>query len=164
MSFLDENIGWLANSDLVGTTVDGGVSWTIPSLPETANKIATIDTYRLGEGYLLDKSGVLFLTQDNGLHWRETGRLQLDVVEMSFSAYQLAAMRFSDVEHGLIVVSPGDSGKAEPVMAFHTSSGGQSWVSESVPARAGPVYLSRDGSLLTVITEVDQLTLLRYEE
>jgi hypothetical protein len=164
MSFLDENIGWLANSDLFGTTVDGGVSWAMPPLPETANEIATIDTYLPGEGYLLDQSGVLFFTQDNGLHWREAGRLQLDAVEMSFSAYQLAAMRFSDAEHGLIVVSSGDSGKAEPVMAFHTSDGGQAWVSEAVPVLGGPVYLSREGGLLTVITEVDQLTLLRYEE
>jgi hypothetical protein len=100
-SFLDENIGWLANSDIFGTTVDGGVSWNMRSLPETAHKIATIDTYLPGEGYLLDQNGVLFFTKDDGGHWREASHLPLGELGMSFSAYQLAAMRFSDAEHGL---------------------------------------------------------------
>jgi hypothetical protein len=162
MSFLDENIGWLANSNLFGTTVDGGASWTLRSLPKAAYKIATIDTYRPGEGYLLDQSGSLFYTKDDGEHWSKRSRLDWGTLEMSLSVYQLAAMRFSDAEHGLIVVSSGDSGKVEPVMAFHTSDGGQSWTSEIVPVLAGPVYLSREGNFLTVITNVNQLTLLKY--
>jgi hypothetical protein len=164
MSFLDENIGWLANSNLFGTTADGGVSWSISPLPETAHEIATIDTYMPSEGYLLDQDGVLFFTQDNGLHWRETSRLQMGPVKMSPSAYQLAAMRFSDAEHGLIVVSSENYGNAGTVIAFQTTDGGQSWVSEFVPVLAGPVYLSRKGGFLTVITDVDQLTLLKYKE
>jgi photosystem II stability/assembly factor-like uncharacterized protein len=164
MSFLDENIGWLANSDLFGTTVDGGVTWTMQALPETANKVATIDTYDSGEGYLLDQSGVLFFTSDDGVHWTETGHLDLGALNMSLSAYQLAAMRFADSQHGLVIVSPTDKGTAEPVIAFHTSNGGGTWTSEVVPVPAGPVYLARDGKLLTVISAVDQLTLLKYEE
>jgi len=164
MSFLDENIGWLANSDLFGTTLDGGVTWTMQALPETANKIATIDTYGSGDGYLLDQDGVLFFTEDDGAHWSTAGRLDLGALNMSLSAYQLAAMRFSDSQHGLIVVSPTDKAKPEPVLAFHTSDGGTTWTSEVVPVPAGPVYLARDGKLLTVISNVDQLTLLRYEE
>lgn len=164
MSFLDENTGWLANSNLFGTTVDGGVSWTMKSLPQTANKIATIDTYGSGDGYLLDQRGVLFSTEDDGEHWHEASRLNLGTLKMPFSPYQLAAMRFSDAEHGLIVISSSPYGKAEPVMAFHTSNGGETWTSESVPALAGPVYLAREGGYLTVITGVNQLTLLKYEE
>src|SRR5688572_12105844 len=163
-SFIDENTGWLANSNLFGTTTDGGNSWTMQSLPEKANKIATIDTYAPGEGYLLDQSGVLFFTEDNGQHWNEAGRLELGALEMSFSVYQLAAMRFSDADHGLIVVSSGDFAKAGPVMAFHTADGGKAWVSEVVHVSAGPVYLSREGNVLTVITGANQLTLFRYEE
>jgi hypothetical protein len=83
---------------------------------------------------------------------------------MSMSAYQLAAMRFSDAEHGLVVVSPGDYGSKGQVMAFHTWDGGASWTSELIPVSPGPVYLSREGGYLTVITAYDQLTLLRYEE
>jgi photosystem II stability/assembly factor-like uncharacterized protein len=162
-SFLDENTGWLANSDIFGTTTNGGVSWNMRSLPESAHKIATIDTYLAGEGFLFDQNGVLFFTKDDGGHWREVSRLPLGDLAMSFSAYQLAAMRFSDSKHGLIVVSPGDYGNKGQVMAFHTSNGGKTWASEPVPAPAGQVYLSRQG-FLTVITAYDQLTLLSYEE
>jgi len=163
-SFLDEATGWLATSKIFGTTLDGGASWSMRAIPESAHKIATIDTYKPGVGYLLDQQGVLFFTEDDGEHWREVSRLDLGPLTLSMSAYQLAAMRFSDPEHGLIVLSSGDSGEAEPVMAFHTSDGGQTWSSETVPVAAGPVYLSRKGGFLTVITRVNQLTLLKYEE
>ena len=163
-SFLDAEIGWLANSSIFGTTTDGGASWNMRSIPETAQKIATIDTYRPGEGYLLDQKGALFFTKDDGQHWREAGRLPFGELKMSMSAYQLAAMRFSDAEHGLIVASPGDYGDKGQVMAFHTWDGGVSWTSEPIPVSAGPLYLSREGGFLTVITAYDQLTLLKYEE
>ncbi|MBC7876018.1 MAG: hypothetical protein H7Y59_02505 [Anaerolineales bacterium] len=163
MSFLDEKIGWLANSNLFGTTTNGGLSWNMHTLPETANKIATIDTYLPNEGYLLDQNGVLFFTQDDGAYWNRVSQLDLGELKMSFSVYQLAAMRFADANHGLIVVSSSDSGKGQ-VIAFHTTDGGQIWTSEVIPVIAGPVYLSREGNLLTVITGANQLTLLRYEE
>jgi photosystem II stability/assembly factor-like uncharacterized protein len=163
-SFLDETTGWLANSDIFGTTIDGGASWNLRSLPETAHKVASIDTYLPGEGYLLDQNGVLFFTKDDGQHWRKVSHLELSPLKMSMSAYQLAAMRFSDSKHGLIVVSPGDYGNEGQMMAFHTYDGGENWISESVLVPAGSVYLSRQGGFLTVITAYDQLTLLRYEE
>lgn len=162
MSFLDENTGWLANSNLFGTTTDGGASWQMQALPAAANQVATIDMYQPGKGYLLDQNGVLFFTKDNGIHWREASRLNMDGLKMSNSVYQLAAMRFSDADHGLIVISSGDSGKKEPVVAFRTSDDGQHWVSEPISVPAGPVYLSRVGEFLTVISSVNQLTLLRY--
>ncbi len=163
-SFLDENIGWLANSNLFGTTTDGGVTWSMRALPETADKVATIDTYKQGEGYLLDQSGVLFFTQDDGQHWSGVGRLELGAYKMPMSVYQLAAMRFADADHGLIVFSSSPYGTIEPVTAFHTSDGGQTWTSELVPVLAGPVYLARADGYLTVITAVNQLTLLKYGE
>jgi photosystem II stability/assembly factor-like uncharacterized protein len=162
-SFIDENTGWLANSNIFGTTKDGGQTWNMQTLPETANKIATIDTYALNEGYLLDQKGTLFFTQDGGEHWLQTGQLELGAIELPPTAYQLAAMRFSDRLHGMIVISSSPYATQEPVMAFHTSDGGQTWTSEMVPVPAGPVYLAREGNLLTVISGVNQLTLLRYE-
>ncbi len=161
-SFLDETTGWLSNSHIFGTTADGGATWTLQPIPETANNIATIDTYAAGEGYLLDQSGVLFFTQDDGIHWREAGRLEIDEIVFPPTAYQLAAMRFSDTNHGLIVVSSSPYGKDTPVTAFHTDDSGETWISESVPVLAGPVYLAREGGYLTVITANGQLTLLKY--
>ena len=163
-SFLDENTGWLANSNLFGTTTDGGISWNMRALSETARKIATIDTYAPGEGYLLDQAGVLFFTQDDGQRWNEVSHLDLDDFVFPPSAYQLAAMRFSDSRHGLIVLASSPYGKPTPVIAFHTQDGGETWTSETIPVLAGPVYLAREGGYLTVITGVNQLTLLKYQE
>jgi hypothetical protein len=163
-SFLDENTGWLSNSHIFGTTSDGGTTWTMRAIPDTANNIATIDTYKSGEGYLLDQSGVLFFTNDNGRQWRKASRLDLGEIVLPPTAYQLAAMRFSDAKHGMIVVSSSPYGKPTPVIAFHTSNGGETWTSESIPVLAGPVYLARDGDYLTVITANGQLTLLKHEE
>ena len=50
------------------------------------------------------------------------------------------------------------------MLAVHTSNGGKTWTSEILPVVAGPVYLARDAKLLTVISGVNQLTLLRYDE
>lgn len=163
MSFLDEKVGWLANWDLFGATVDGGLSWIMPPIPAGADGIVTIDTYFPAEGYLLDKGGRLFFTADNGLHWQEAGHIPLPGVEISFSAYQLAAMRFTDRAHGMVVVSTRTAGKPGGVIAFHTADGGQSWLFEVVPVGNGPVYLARGGDFLTVLTSVNQLTLLKYE-
>lgn len=163
-SFLDENIGWLANSNLFGTTTDGGALWNLRPLPGAADRIATIDTYLPGEGYLLDQRGLLFHTEDDGQHWTEKGRLEPEPLEWPPSAYQLAAMRFSDAQHGLIVISSSPFGEEKPVVAFHTSDGGQHWTSEPVPVLAGPVYLARSGGFLTVITGANQITLLQYRE
>jgi hypothetical protein len=163
-SFVDESIGWLANSNMFGTTTDGGESWMLRSLPGAETKIATIDTYRPGEGYLLDQNGNLYFTNDDGQHWQAAGRLDWGSFEFPPSAYQLAAMRFSDADHGLVVISTSPFGEDAPVFAFHTADGGHTWTSESVPVLAGPVYLARQGGFLTVITGANQLTLLKYGE
>lgn len=163
-SFLDETTGWLANSNSFGTTADGGATWTFRSLPRPDTKITTIDTFKPGQGYLLDQEGVLYFTQDDGRHWQEASRLDWGTFEFPASAYQLAAMRFSDADHGLIVISSSPFGEEKPVIAFHTSNGGQTWTSERVPVLAGPVYLAREGGYLTVITGANQLTLLKFEE
>lgn len=160
-SFLDENTGWLANSNMFGTTTDGGDSWTLRSLPEAETRIATIDTYLPGEGYLLDQNGNLYFTHDDGQHWNEAGRLEWGAFEFPPSAYQLAAMRFSDAEHGMIVLSSSPFGEEKPVTAYHTADGGETWTAEPVPVVAGPVYLAREGGYLTVITGANQLTLLK---
>ncbi len=90
--------------------------------------------------------------------------MDLGTLEMPPSAYQMAAMRFLDANHGLIVVSSSPYGKPTPVIAFHTYDGGATWTSETVPVLAGPIYLAREGGYLTVITAYGQLTLLKYEE
>ncbi len=163
LSFVDENNGWLASYTLFAATTDGGKSWSVSPSPAAGHSIASVDTYTAGKGYLLDEAGVLYSSRDNGTHWAKVVELALgDFHILKKSAYQQAAMRFSDAEHGLLVLS-GQAGKTEELLAFHTSDAGQTWSSERVPVSVGPVYLSRDGRLLTVITGPNILTLLRYE-
>jgi hypothetical protein len=47
-------------------------------------------------------------------------------------------------------------------MARHTLDGPETCISERVPVKAGPVYIARDGRLLTVITGPNIMTLLHY--
>ncbi len=160
ISFLDDNTGWQATLYMFGSTRDGGSTWTDVPLPAGSNDIASIDLIAPNTGFLLDFSGVLFFTRDNGAHWDIVAHLDLGGLVIPKAAYQMAAMRFMDEQHGLIVVS--EEYQAGKVKAFHTSDGGHSWASEMVPVISGPVFLSRNEPLLTVITGADILTLLRY--
>jgi hypothetical protein len=53
-------------------------------------------------------------------------------------------------------------GDKEQVIASHTADAGQTWTSEQVPVKPGPLYVSQDGRLLTVITDANMMTVLRY--
>jgi len=160
ISFLDDNTGWQATLYMFGSTRDGGATWTDVPQPSGLDDIASIDLIAPGRGFLLDFSGRLYSTVDNGSHWTSLSRLDLAGLVIPKAAYQMAAMRFQDARHGLIVVSEEyQSGK---VKAFHTSDGGLTWNSELVPVLSGPVFLSRNEPLLTVITGADILTILRY--
>lgn len=160
ISFLDDTTGWLATLYLFGATEDGGATWSMVPGPEGLDDIASIDLVAPGRGYLLDFSGVLYATQDNGAHWETLARLDLDGLVIPRAAYQMAAMRFSADGRGLIVVS--ETYQKGRVRAFHTSDGGLTWTSEPVPVTSGPVFLSRLEPLLTVLNGPDQMTLMRY--
>ncbi len=160
ISFLTDLVGWQATLYMFGSTRDGGITWTDVPLPEKLNDIASVDLIAPATGFLLDFSGALFFTRDNGLHWKRISELDLGDLAIPKAAYQMTAMRFADEQHGLIVVS--EEYQAGQVRAYHTIDGGKSWTSEWVPSGSGPVFLSRQEPLLTVITGADILTVLRY--
>jgi photosystem II stability/assembly factor-like uncharacterized protein len=160
ISFLDERTGWLATLHMFGSTSDGGTTWTRVPQPEGIARIASIDLVAPGRGYLLDFSGALFATQDNGAHWTPVARLDLDGMIIPEAAYQMAAMRFSEDGRGLIVVS--EEYRSGRVAAFHTSDGGRTWNSEPIPVLSGPVFLSRQEPLLTVLNGAGIMSVLRY--
>lgn len=62
------------------------------------------------------------------------------------------------------IVLAGSDARISSKKNGRTSDGGKTWTSKSIPVLAGPVYRAREGGFLTVITGVNQLTLLRYEE
>ena len=161
ISFLDDLTGWQATLYMFGSTRDGGTTWADVPQPQGLDDIASIDLIAPSAGYLLDFSGRLFFTRDNGAHWKTVSNLDLEGLVIPKAAYQMAAMRFSDERHGLIVVS--EEYQIGKVTAFHTTDGGRTWTTEMVPVISGPVFLSRGEPLLTVITGADILTVVRYD-
>ncbi len=160
ISFLDDTTGWVASLYMFGSTTDGGATWTDVPLPTDLNDIASIDLIAPATGYLLDFSGNLYFTADNGSTWTVRSRLDLAGLVIPKATYQMAAMRFSASGDGMIVVS--EEYRQGKVMAFHTSDGGRTWTSEAVAVTSGPVFLSRSEPLLTVLNGADIFTLLRY--
>jgi hypothetical protein len=76
-----------------------------------------------------------------------------------------AAIRFSDAENGVIVLSLVGGGQTS-VVALRTMDGGETWTSESVVSGdAGVLYLTRDAKFLTVysLLEFHRVTAFEYK-
>jgi photosystem II stability/assembly factor-like uncharacterized protein len=123
--------------------------------------IVGIGLYAPHRGYMMKSSGSLYHTLDDGAHWTSVPSPKPDGWEFPLSVYAVVTMRFRDSEHGIIVMHL-KNGEDERVLASHTADAGQNWISEPVPVKAGPLYISQDGRLLTVITGANMMTLLRY--
>ncbi len=162
MSFIDPKHGWLANQTHMGSTSDGAHSWIVLPLPEGVKYIAGIGLYAPGQGYMMDSRGLLYHTLDDGAEWSLVLGPDLEGGEiLRRDVYAVTVMRFQDREHGRIVLRlKTDDG--EKVMAYHTSDAGRTWTSERVPVVPGPLYISQDGTWLTVITGPNIMTVLRY--
>jgi photosystem II stability/assembly factor-like uncharacterized protein len=164
ISFLDAQTGWIATRDpcLLWATSDGGKTWTEITPPEELTILAGISLRTAMDGYLLDDTGVLCTTQDGGQSWSlQTLGLDSKIV----TAYELAltAMRFTDANHGVVVLSlEGGGGKA---LILRTADGGKTWKQEDAPVPTGTLYLTHDGETLTVIDRPSRLiVVLRHKD
>jgi photosystem II stability/assembly factor-like uncharacterized protein len=110
---------------------------------------------------MMKASGALYHTADDGAHWLPIPSPKPEGWEFPLSVYAVVTMRFSDADHGILVMRVKKGGE-EQVIAYHTQDGGQNWTSEPVPVKPGPLYISQDGRLLTVITGPNIMTVLRY--
>jgi photosystem II stability/assembly factor-like uncharacterized protein len=167
MSFLDAQTGWIATRDQIGMTADGGQTWADVTLPEGVENILAVSLRTPTDGYLVDSTGVLHITQDGGQSWSShpTG-LDLEGIMIPDRDTSSAAVRFTDAEHGLIVVHL-TGGLSSHVVALRTADGGQTWEQEEVmdvPLLVA-LYLSHDGSVLTVTDHTEsRVIVLRYTE
>jgi photosystem II stability/assembly factor-like uncharacterized protein len=166
LSFADAKTGWFGFGVKFQMTTDGGGTWKDLVLPKEVNNVAAISLRTQKDGYLVDKNGVLHITQDGGATWSSKS-LGLDAPNiMGFvsggfvNEIPQAAVRFFDDKHGLVVL--GLSGKTNPI-ALRTADGGKTWKEESLPAGPGALYISRDGKFLTVNLWGKGTTLLKYE-
>lgn len=166
ISFLDDQTGWAAStggSEQLSATRDGGQTWAEIGLPDDIGDLVAIVLRAIDAGYVLDRNGVLYATTDGGKNW-SSQPLALEKDPMSLvNAPQGAAMRFFDADRGVIVLSLAGGGQRE-LVALRTDDGGESWKEEWVTDSIGTLYLTRDGSLLTVASMAsNKMTVLGHQ-
>jgi len=166
LAFADTRTGWVGSGTKFQMTTDGGATWKELTLPKDVSKVAAISLRTPTDGYLVDKDGILHITQDGGKTWSSQSLGLDDPSIMGFisggfvNETPQAAVRFFDAYHGLVVL--GLSGKTNMV-ALRTPDGGKTWKEESLPAELGTPYISPNGEFLTVNKWGKGLTLLKYE-
>ncbi len=163
ISFVDAKTGWAANQTTLWATADGGQKWTEVALPEGAKKLVEIALRTASDGYLLDEAGALYITQDGGQHWSAQALELKDGTMALIKEPHGAAMRFFDADHGLIVASLAGGGNSQ-LTALRTADGGKTWQKEdlSISSPIGSLYLTHDGTTLTIFDATNQVTVLRY--
>jgi hypothetical protein len=164
LAFTDVKTGWVGSKNKFKVTTDGGTQWSDLTLPEGVEAVAAISLRTPTDGYLLSKKGVLYITADCGKAWKSCSLgLENPVIpgfEQASAWIQtpFAAVRFTDEKNGLVVL--GLEGN-ENMIALRTSDGGSTWKQESVPAKLGKPFISRDGKFLTVSKWQVGLSLLK---
>ena len=166
LSFADAKTGWLGFGAKFQMTADGGATWKDLALPKDVTKVAAISLRTPMDGYLVDGNAVLHITKDGGKTWssQSLGIDNPNILGFGSGPFinetPQAAVRFFDADHGLVVL--GLSGKTN-MIALRTADGGKTWKEESLPARLGTPYISRDGKVLAVNKWNDGVILLKHK-
>jgi photosystem II stability/assembly factor-like uncharacterized protein len=151
----------VASPEQLDATNDGGQTWTTLALPEDVGVIAAISLRTASDGYLLDNAGILYTTQDGGESWSSRA-LGLEGDILTVPTIPFTALRFTDADHGLIVLSI--MGMKGELVAMRTADGGLTWQQESLPIKANPLHLTHDGTILTITNPSQEIAVLRYQE
>ncbi len=155
ISFLDDRIGWIASPIQLGSTTDGGNSWIDIKLPDSIKTIVGMTLLKTGQGYFLDSDCNLYITKDGGNHWlnRDLGSFKKNGIKLPSGWAPSTAMRFSDSDHGLVVVIYTNKTTAKnEVWALRTADCGQTWSEELIVETSGALHLSHDEKILTIYT------------
>jgi hypothetical protein len=157
LSFLDAATGWIADKERLGATRDGGRTWGRVELPRGLGHIAAVGLRTPREGYLLDIGGAFFVTVDGGSTWTPRN-LPLDPAGSDLPDHDTAsaAVRFTDAEHGTVVVHVVESNSSR-LIVFRTADAGRTWSRKTVmdvPLLVS-VYLSHDARMLTVVDKAE---------
>ena len=162
LAFADDKTGWVGKEDKYKVTRDGGKTWGDLKLPDGVTAVAAISLRTPTDGYLISKDGILYITKDCGKTWVSRSLGLKNPVIQGFGNVWVetpqAAVRFTDAKNGLVVL--GLSGN-DNMIALRTADGGKTWKKESVPAKTGKPFISRDGKYLTVSKWQVGLTLLK---
>lgn len=144
--FLDRQTGWIATTELLARTIDGGKTWSSMKIPKSVNEIVAVDCWDKDKGFLLDAGGTLYKTDDAGESW--------SAMKLSWKGtkakglVQAAALRFTDKLHGTALMWRKTS--QTELWAMSTRDGGRSWEASTIPVKFGGIFLARDGKTLTI--------------
>ncbi|MGD9161823.1 MAG: YCF48-related protein [Desulfobacteraceae bacterium] len=164
LAFADAKTGWVGSGSKFKMTTDGGATWNELTLPKDVTAVAAISLRTPKDGYLIGKNGILYITADNGKTWKSCSLGLENPVILGFGSggwineTPQAAVRFINANNGLVVL--GLDGNTN-MIAMRTANGGKTWKKESVPAKLGKPFISRDGRFLTVSKWQEGLTLLK---
>jgi photosystem II stability/assembly factor-like uncharacterized protein len=160
LSFLDTRIGWAAAPQVLGATTDGGSTWNTLTLPKGIKDVAAIALRTTTEGYLVDTTGTVFVTNDSGQTWTTRSLGLTENEKLTIAKAPTAAIRFTDAQNGMVVFA-----LKEGVFSTRTADGGRTWKRERVGIdyKTPTLYLAHDGQTLTAIDGLFNLMVLRYQ-
>lgn len=167
VSFADAKTGWAGPATKLQATTDGGASWQKLVGPDKllAGNLAAISLRTPSDGYMLAMDGTLYTTGDGGKGWSANTPVTDHMGELKLmkNDVPLAAVRFWDADHGLIVLGLAGGGQAE-LVALRTVDGGKTWTEEYLLNKVGMPYVTHDGQFVTVVSVIgDVVTVLHYE-
>jgi photosystem II stability/assembly factor-like uncharacterized protein len=148
LSFIDNEIGWIASNYRFATTADGGRTWNEIDTPTGNEDIAAIYLRTSNEGFVMDVKGNLYITKDGCKTWSKQV-VPLMGEKLVSSRCPMAVMHFSDANNGCILIS-----HKKAIWSYTTTNGGEEWSKEQVSKEHyGFLYLTRDGKKLTITSK-----------
>ncbi len=147
LSFIDQNIGWIANRKEIGYTTDGGQSWESNNVPQNLSDIGAIWLSSKTEGYILSTDDKLYGTTDAGKTWSEK---ELGLGGAWLLVCPAASLHMKD-QKSIQIVAYQESEDKKGYYYYSTVDGGYSWKKELVvEGEPGYIFLNREGTLLTI--------------
>jgi len=158
ISFVNENIGWIASKNWLGETSDGGAIWNAMPLPSGVVMLEAVSAIAPGSGLLLASNGILYRSDDAGKNWVEAMKL-LDPKDPGFKPLFLsdnpgAAIRFSGDKGVLVVI--GSLAKGRALRQYTSNDAGKTWkLTATKKLSFCPISLYLDRSFLVSTFNID---------
>ncbi|MBN1799310.1 MAG: hypothetical protein JW822_12085 [Spirochaetales bacterium] len=165
LSFLSRDTGWIASTEKLASTFNGGQSWNEIALPEGIKRIKAIDMWSKTEGCILDNDYTLFFTNDSGKTWQKQN-IEIENPNKKISMSQDTAMRFSNKDNGKIIAQISTPEGSE-VIELITNDGGKTWMQEKLPVTPvdiSNIYLTRNGKTLTAFNFADGILVFERKD